>query len=309
MSRAPPCSREVVQSTASREQPLHGAARARRDRQALLDEPGALQVVPAPDLADDVRVGDPHRVEPQRRVAVRVAVGERRVVDRGDPRGVRGHREQRAAARRRRVLEVLARLERVRHDHDHRRDGPERHEPLLAADLPAVRDPARDRADARRVAARELLGHGVRIVQLAAQRRLQPALLQLGRRGPPHVVRVRDVPGHGVAGPAELLLDEAPLDGAPGLAATLAAVQPTGHPGLQRGRLDLRHHLVGQRAAGELGLLLVRDQPGVDELGGAARHVLLLGAELHGCSSGRDAPSRRASGCDPTRRVRPALRS
>ena len=69
----------------------------------------------------------------------------------------------------------------VRHHDVDRRDVAVGDEPLLAVDHPAAVAPPRGRRDAGRVRARVLLGHRVGVVELAAQRRAQPAVDLLGR--------------------------------------------------------------------------------------------------------------------------------
>ena len=58
------------------EQPPHRAAAAGGDPEPLLGEPGALQLVAAADAADHVGLADLDVGEADRRVAVRVVVGE-----------------------------------------------------------------------------------------------------------------------------------------------------------------------------------------------------------------------------------------
>ena len=141
------------------EQPPHRAAAARGDPEPLLGEPRALQLVAAADAADHRVVAEPTPLEADRRVPVRIGVGERRVVDHARSRAARPRRGTASARRRQR-----------HHDVD-RGDVAVGDEPLLAVEPPAAVDPRRGGRDARRVGARVLLGDRVRVVQLAAQRR------------------------------------------------------------------------------------------------------------------------------------------
>ena len=108
-----------------------------------------------------------------------------------------------------------------------------------------------------------LLGDRVGVVQLAAQRRPQPAVDLLGRAVGEHVVGGRDVPGERVGRAAELLLDEEPLHVRPALPAVLARVQPAGDLARQRLALDQRDVVGGEPP--ELRVDLARDQDLVDE--------------------------------------------
>ena len=109
--------------------------------------------------------------EADRRVAVRIAVGEGRVVDDRDARRGCGRRGTASGPSPSRV---------GHHDVD-RRDVAVGDEPLLAVDHPAAVAPQGGRRDPRRVRAGVLLGDGVSVVELAAQRRAQPALDLLRR--------------------------------------------------------------------------------------------------------------------------------
>ncbi len=184
---------------------------------------------------------------------VRIGVRERRVVDDLDAVERPVDEEQ----RRPRV--------RLRDDDVDRRHVAVGDEPLLAADDPAAVAPLGPRRDAGGVRPRALLGHRVGVVQLAAQRRPQPAVDLLRRARPEHVVRARDVPRQGVGRAPELLLDQHPLALAPALAAVLDRVQTAGETGGQRLGLDAGDVLGRQAPARHLGLLLQRDQDVVDE--------------------------------------------
>ncbi len=114
------------------EQPPHRPDAARRDVQPLLDEPCVLPLVPVADHSGPAENGvlGHHAVEPERRVAVRVAVCERRVVDRLDARRVTVHEEQRGPAR-------SVGSGRVGHHDVEVRDVARRDEPLLPAQTEA----------------------------------------------------------------------------------------------------------------------------------------------------------------------------
>ena len=173
---------------------------------------------PAPTAPSTASSGTSTAGEADGRVAVRVGVGERRVVDDLDAGRAGLDEEQRR--------EPLAVLDHVR-DHDvDGRDVARRHEPLLAVDAEAARRCARavvaipDGSEPG-----VLLGHRVGVLRLAAQAGPQPAVDLLGRAVGEHVVGRRDVPREAVRRAAELLLDERPLDVAPALAAVLDRVQ------------------------------------------------------------------------------------
>ena len=269
-SRAPPCSRAAAQSTVSCEEALHGTAAAGRDAEPLLDEPGALQLVARADVADDVGVGDAHVGEAQRRVAVRVVVGEDRVVDDGDAGGVGGYGEQGRDAR-----PVGSVGEGPGVDDEDGRDVAEGDEPLLAVDEPAAVDLRGGAGHHARVGAGARLGHGVRVVQLTAQGRVQPARLELGAGRAPDVVGVGDVPADRVGGAAERLLREEPLEVGPGVAAVLLEVEAALQTGLEGGAADALLALRRDRSAGELGLQLDRLDDLLGELGGALGQSLV----------------------------------
>ena len=88
--RSPNCLRLAGPRDGVDEQAPHRADAARRDVQTLLDEPGVLALVAAADhlAAAEHGVLGQQAVEAERRVAVRVVVRERRVVDRLDARRV-----------------------------------------------------------------------------------------------------------------------------------------------------------------------------------------------------------------------------
>ena len=136
----------------------------------------ALQVLAAAEAPDDGVVAHLDAGEAQRRVAVGVAVGEGRVVDHLDARRAALDEEQRR--------QLAAVDERLGHDDVDLRDVAVGDEPLLAVDAPAVLDARGGRRDPRRVGAGVLLGDGVGVVQLAAQRGLEVAVdLRLGAVG------------------------------------------------------------------------------------------------------------------------------
>jgi hypothetical protein len=107
------------------EQPPHRAEPARRDAEALLGEPRALEIVADADPADHGIRGDLDAGEADGRMAVRVVVRERRVVDDLDARRLARYEEERRAP---------AVGDHVRHDDVDARDVARRHEPLLAVD-------------------------------------------------------------------------------------------------------------------------------------------------------------------------------
>ena len=192
--------------------------------------------------------------------------------------------------------QLLAVDERVRHHDVDARHVAVGHEPLLAVDHPAALAAARRGLDPRRVGAGLGLGDRVRVVQLAAQRRLEVALDLLGRAAAEHVVGARHVPRERVRGAPELLLDQEPLDLRPALPAVLHGMEPAREPRLHSLALDPSLQLVGDLPAGPLRELLVRDQDLVDEapcplaqlellrrevgrgLGGGAAGVIVIGA-------------------------------
>jgi hypothetical protein len=116
------------------DQPPHRADAARGDAETLLGEPAALQVVAAAQGADDRVVADLDAREAQRRVAVRVAVREQRVVDDLDPRRPAVDQEQRR--------QLGAVDEGLGHDDVHGGDVAVGDEPLS----PSMRQPASVRA-------------------------------------------------------------------------------------------------------------------------------------------------------------------
>ena len=193
--------------------------------------------------------------------------------------------------------------ERLRHHDVDGRHVAVGHEPLLAVDHPAAVAPARGGGDARRVGARLGLGHGVRVVQLAAQGRLEVALDLLGRAAREHVVGARHVPRERVGGAPELLLHEEPLDLGPALAAVLRGVEPTRQTGIDRLAPDALPQLVRDLPAGALRELLVRDQHLVDEAARALAQLELLRGEVRralgggGGGGGRDG-HRPSSSCE-----------
>jgi hypothetical protein len=292
LARRRPCDRLL-------EQAPHRPEPSRRDPEALLGEPRALDAVAA-DAADDGVRGDLD-VEADRRVPVRVGVRERRVVDDLDAgRGAVDEEERRPP---------LPVLDDVRHDDEHGGDVARGDEPLLAGDTEAARRALGRRRDPRRVRAGVLLGDRVGVLRLAAQRRAQVPVDLRGTRVGKDVVGARDVPREAVRRAAELLLDGAPLDLAPALAAVLDGVQAAVEPrGDRRGadRLDLGGR---QPAAGALGHLLARDQLVVDEAARATLHLALAGAELERRADGVvERRDRRSSGSvQPGRRRRGAL--
>ena len=240
-------------------------------------------------------------------MAVRVVVGERRVVDHGDALLAGGDEEERRA------------LGRDGDDDQHGRHVAARDEPLLAADPPAAAGQRLGRrGDRRRVGPGVGLGHRVGVLALAAEDRPQPAVDLRLRAGRPHVVGVRDVPREGVGGAAELLLDERPGEMRPALPAVLRPVQAAGQAGGERRLPDRRHLVRGQPPAGELGGRLARDQLGVDEpprapLGGRG-HCVRAEAPADARSppprlrARRAAPARARRGWRPRRARAPASR-
>ncbi len=186
----------------------------RGDSEPLLGEPATLDLVAHPDAADDRLGADLDVGEANRRVAVRIGVRERRIVDELDAVGARLDEEQRRQA--------LAAVDDVGDDDQHARDVARGHEPLLAGDqIAAAIGGHRDRRDPRRIGAGVGLGHRVGVAALAPQRRRDVALELLGRRVGPDVVDVRHPPVQAVGAAAELLVDEEPLEHRPSLAAAL----------------------------------------------------------------------------------------
>ena len=143
-------------------------------------------------------------VEQDRRVAVRVVVRERRVLEERDAGDVAVDQEQRRQA-------VVA-VDDVDHDDvvvGHVAGGDE---PLLGLD-PEAAVRAHGRAgDAAGVGAGVALGDRVRVGALAAQARLQVALDLLRRAEAEHVVGARPAPPDGVRVAAELLVHDHLLD-------------------------------------------------------------------------------------------------
>ena len=196
--------------------------------EALLGEPRALEVVAAADAADHGVLGHLDPVEADRRMAVRIGVGEGWVVDDLDAVELAIDEEQ--------GRQLLAVDEGVRHDDVDARHVAVGHEPLLAVDDPAALAAACGGLDARGIGAGLGLRDRVGVVELAAQRRLQVALDLLGRAAPEHVVGTRHVPRERVRGASELLLDEEPLDLRPTLSAVLHRMEPARQPRLDRPR-------------------------------------------------------------------------
>ena len=205
-------------------------------------------------------------------MAVRVVVGELRVLDELDAGRVRRDQEQRR--------QPLGTIDHVGHDDQHAGDVTRGDEPLLAVEPPAA--VARDggRRDPTGIRAGLGLGNGVCVAPLAAQCRSDVALDLLRSALEQHVVDVRDVPVQAVGDAPELLVDEEPLEHRPPLAAVLdrdpAAVQPR----RDRRALDLVDGVLGQRAGALLGLVLERHQDVFDERAGTVAEVLLLGGQL-----------------------------
>jgi hypothetical protein len=288
MIRRPPCSRASAQGSGLLDEAPHGADAAGGDAEPLLGEPGALEIVPAAQPADHGVLAHLHVGEADRGVAVRVGVGEGRVVDDLDAVQAGVDEEQRG--------EPLAVHERGRHDDVDRRDVAVGDEPLLAVQDPAAAAADRGCGDARGVGARLGLGDRVGVVELAADRGLQVALDLLRGTARKHVVGARNVPRERVRRAPQLLLDEEPLELCPTLAAVLGRVQAAGQPRVDRRALDPLFQVVGDPSAASLGELLVRDQHLVDEAAGACLQIQLLGRQ-----SGRG--GRRGGGAD--RHARP----
>ena len=258
------------------EQPPHRADAAGGDAEALLHEPGALQIVPAADTADHVGFGDLDVGEGDRRVAVGIHVREEGVVDRLDAGTLIVDHEQ--------GRELLAVVDHVGHDDVDGGDVAGGHEPLLTVEQPAVARVLRRRGgrDPARVGPGVALGHRVGVADLAAQQRLQPALGVLGPGVLPDVVAVRDVPVDGVGRAPVLLLDQRPLQAGPALTAVVGVVEPAGEPTRDRLALDIGDDVVGQPAVASLGLLLEREEDLLGERASAGLDVARLLVEIEG---------------------------
>ena len=218
-------------------------------------------------------------------MAVRVVVGEPRVVDELDAGSVGLDQEQ--------CRKPIRAVDDVRHHDQHASDVARGHEPLLAVDPPAVARRLRGRGDPAGVRPRLGLGYRVGVAALAAQRRHEVALDLL--RGPleQHVVGARHVPVQAVGDAAELLVDQEPLEHRPSLAAVLgrepAAVQPRG----DRLALDALDGLLGQLPAQLLGLELERHQHRLDERPRSLLELELVGCQLEAGGRGGDGLCRR----------------
>ena len=200
----------------------------------------ALQLFAPADPADDRVRRHLDRVEADRRVAVRVAVGEARFVDDLDALGVGLDQEQ--------GRQPLVALEQVRHHDQDRGDVAGGDEPLLAVQHVAAGARLGGRGDPRRVRAGVALGHRVGVAELAAQGGAEVALGLLGAGVGPDVVGVRDVPVDRVGAAAELLGDQRPLLQRPALAAVLGGVEPAGQARRERLALDPLDRLLGEAA-------------------------------------------------------------
>ena len=225
-------------------------------------------------------------------MAVRIGVGERRVVDDLDAGRPALDEEQRR--------EALAVRDHVGDDDVDRRDVARRDEPLLAVDAEAAVRAHRGGRDRRRVRARVLLGHRVGVLRLAAQAGLQPPLDLVRRAVREDVVRRRDVPREPVRRAPELLLDEAPLDVRPALPAVLDRVQAAVQARVDRGPADDVDLGRREHAAGALGHLLARHEDVLDEPPRALLQLALRRGELEAARP----PSRRLQRA--ARRVAPA---
>ncbi len=213
-------------------------------------------------------------------MAVRVAVGERRVVDRLDARRVAVHEEQRGPAR-------SVGSGRVGHHDVEVRDVARRDEPLLPAQTEAPGHGFGGRRDSGRVGARVALRHGVGVLPLAAEGGTEVAVDLLGRAETQDVVAALDGPPDGVRRAAELLVHEHGLDGGPALPAEVDRVVAADEPELARSRphaLDARRL---EAAVCQLRLHLERDELLVDERRGPGLQLQLGGCqpEIHGVSS------------------------
>ena len=233
----------------------------RGDPEPLLGEPEALQVFALADPADHRVGGHLDRVEADRRVAVRVAVGEAWFVDDLDPLGVGLDEEERRQA--------LVALDQVRHHDQDRGDVAGGDEPLLAVEDVAGGGRLGCRGDPRRVRAGIALGHRVGVAKLAAQGGAEVALRLVGAGVSPDVVGVGNVPVDRVGAATELLGHQCPLLQRPALAAVLGGVEATGQFRIEGLSLDPLDRLVGEATVVCLGLLLERDQHLVGEPPGA----------------------------------------
>ena len=271
--REPNCSRWIVQSTVSCQQPPHRAHAAGGDVDPLLHEPLVLQLVA---LAHQLRPAQ-HRVrrqvavEPDGGMAVRVVVGEGRIVHHLDPGRVAVDQEQR-----RQQLAVAQHV----HHHDevvgHVAGGDE---PLLGAEVPAAGRLDRRAGDRTRVRPGAALGDGVRVGALAAQRRAQVPLDLLGRPAGQHVVAARHVPPDRIGVAAQLLLHQHLLDVVPAAPAQLHRVVARVEPALAGLVADVAAVGLRQPPAGQLRRQLQRDQHLVHEGGGAGSQLTLPGGQ------------------------------
>jgi hypothetical protein len=229
----------------------------RGDPQPLLGEPGPLQLFAAADGADH-RVGrDLDRVQPDRRVAVGIAVGEAWVVDDLHAAGLDVDQEEGG--------EALVAFDHVGHHDQDRGDVAGGDEPLLAVQHVPVVARLGGGEDPGRIGTGVALGDRVGVAQLAAQRRAQVALGLFGAGVGPDVVGVGDVPVDRVGAAPELLGDQRPLHPRPVLPAVLAGVQAAAEVRRQRLALDQLDLVRGQAPVRRLGLLLERDQHLVGE--------------------------------------------
>ena len=190
-------------------------------------------------------------------MAVRVGVGERRVVDHLDAGSVGVDCEE--------GRKPVVAVDDVGHHDQDRGDVAGRHEPLLAVQAKAVGGALGRRGDAAGVRAGVPLGDGVGVADLAAKGGEEVALdLRVGSVVP-DVVGVRDVPVDRVGRAAELLFDQRPLERRPALAAVLGLVEAADEAGVDRLGLDVVDRVLGQAAEAALGLLLEREEDVLDE--------------------------------------------
>ena len=244
------------------EQALHGAHAARRDVDALLDEPFVREGVARSDGSQALGVGQLHALESHRRVAHRERVRERRVGHDRDA-GALVHEEQ----RRPEIAPVLVDREHV-HDEEVGHVTARR-EPLLRVHDPAVAPPPRSAAHATRIGARLGLGDRVALASLATQGGTEVALDLIGCAVREHVGDARDVPPDAVGAAPEGLVHDHLLEQSHTLPAVLGGVVDADEPRLPSGTDDRPHGLGRKLAAVQLGGLLVRQAVLVDEAPGA----------------------------------------
>ena len=206
-------------------------------------------------------------------MALRVVVGEAGVVDVVDARGVGRDREQ--------GRQHVGAVDHVRHHDQHLGDVARGDEPLLAADPVAGVGAFGGRGDPRRVGAGLTLGHGVRVLQI--RRRSRGA-------GSAHAARPTRGPRRcrrwGCASRCRWWSDRTaprreptPSASSPGRRTRESGGRRSAAP-RSRAALIRSIALLGQAPVQALGLLLERDQLGVDEIARALLQFRLIRCQL-----------------------------